>query len=93
MTKFSLKNIVSKKNDASSLVHSLIRQTNAEVFIEDENGSVLLGDSGVIVDHQQPVMVASEIVGWVKGDQNAKIIAELLTVLSQKESEKKKLGS
>ena len=93
MAKFTLKSIVSKKNDSSALVLSLIRQTKAQVFIEDENGSILFGDPQTITSHEQPVLVGGEIAGRVKGDENVTLIADLLTVLAQKEFEKKKLGS
>ena len=93
MAKFNLKSIVSKKNESSALLLSLIKDLKAEVFIEDENGNVLLGDANTAATHEQPVLVSHEIVGLVKGDENAAMIAKLLGVLAEKESEKKKLGS
>ena len=42
---------------------------------------------------QFPVTLDNEIIGWVKGDEHAGIIAHALNFLSQKESEKKKLGT
>ena len=35
----------------------------------------------------------NEIIGWVKGDENSLMIANLLAYLVQKEAEKKKLGT
>ena len=93
MAKFSLKNIVGKKNDASALLVSLIERLKANIFIEDENGKVLLGNAQDTPTCQCPVTLDAKLLGWVKGDENANIIAQLLTHLSQKESEKKKLGS
>lgn len=93
MTKFSLKNIIGKKNDASALVQAFLDQLKADVFIEDENGKVLLGNTREVPGYQCPVTLDDELLGWVKGDEKANIIAHLLTHLSQKESEKKKLGS
>jgi class 3 adenylate cyclase len=93
MAKINLKNIISKKNDSSALLLSVIRQTGAEVLIEDQHGNLLLGDAQAIVHHEQPIVIGDEIIGWVKGDEKGKIIAELLTILSQKEFDKKKLGS
>jgi class 3 adenylate cyclase len=40
-----------------------------------------------------PVNLEDEIIGWVKGDEKGSMIAGLLAHLSQKEAEKKKLGS
>jgi len=75
------------------LVQSFLDQLKADVFIEDENGKVLLGNGHEASGNQSPVTLDDELLGWVKGDENANIIARLLTHLSQKESEKKKLGS
>ena len=44
-------------------------------------------------EHQAPVQLDQEILGWVKGDDKAEIVATLLSLLAQKETEKKKLGS
>ena len=93
MTKLSLKNIIGKKNDATALLLSILDQLKADVFIEDENGKVLLGNIKEDFGNQCPVTVDNEIVGWVKGDEKANLIAQFLTHLAQKESEKKKLGS
>lgn len=93
MTKFNLKNIIGKKNDASSLLLSLFEQMKADVFVEDDNGKILLGIQKENYDQQYPVIVDTETIGWVKGDEKANLIANLLTHLSQKELEKKKLGS
>jgi adenylate cyclase len=93
MKRISLKNIIGKKNDASALLLSLLEQLKAVIFIEDENGKLLLGDAQTVSIHQQPVTLDNEILGWVKGDENATIIASLLSYLLEKEAEKKKLGS
>jgi adenylate cyclase len=93
VTKFNLKNIIGKKNDSSALVQSILNHLKADVFIENENGKVLLGNIQELPANQCPITLDDELLGWVKGDEKANIIARLLTHLSQKESEKKKLGS
>ena len=93
MAKISLKNIVGKKNEANAIITSLIDELQAKVWIEDENGKVLLGDPQESPKEQFPIQPEDEISGWVKGDDKGKIIATLITHLLQKESEKKKLGS
>ena len=93
MAKQSLKNIIGKKNDVTALVSSFIEQLNAGIFIEDENGKLLLGNAAVPVLHEEVVIADNEIWGRVKGDEKSGLIANLLTVLSTKEAEKKKLGS
>ena len=93
MTKISLKNIVGRKNETSQVVSDLIKQLNAEVWIEDENGKILQGNLLQSVRSVAPVSSDNEIIGFVKGDDKAPLIANLLSQLAQKESEKKKLGT
>lgn len=93
MPKLSLKNIVAKKNDAAALLLSLLDELNADVCIEDENGKIVLGNSKEVFDQQFPVVIDNEVIGWVKGNKKTSIVAQVLTHLAQKESEKKKLGS
>lgn len=84
--------MVGKKNDASGFVLSLLEQIQAAVCVEDADGQLLLGSVQPRASHQHPVMLDSECIGWVKGDEKAAIVAGLLTHLSQKEAAKKKLG-
>ena len=93
MVKLSLKNIVGKKNESNVIISSLIEELQANVWIEDETGKILLGDPQESPKNQLPIQPEDQILGWVKGDEKGKIIASLITHLLQKESEKKKLGS
>ena len=93
MAKITLKNIVGRKNETSKLVSDLIRQLNADVWIEDENGKILSGSQ-----QNSPASIATissdnETIGFVKGDDKAELIANVISQLAQKESEKKKLGA
>ena len=93
MARISLKNIVGKKNDINAVVLGLIGQLNSEMWIEDEAGKVLLGNSKDTLNPSFPIKLDDEIIGWVKGDEKGFMIANLLAHLSQKETEKKKLGT
>src|SRR5436190_4291405 len=93
MSKLSLKNIIGKKNEASSLLLSLMQQTLSPVRREDTDGKLLLGNSGLSNDYSYPIKVDDELLGYVKGDEKGMIIAAILSHLSQKEAEKKKLGN
>ena len=42
MSKIRLKNILGKKNDTSGIVSLLIKQLDAVIRIEDEDGKILL---------------------------------------------------
>lgn len=98
MTKISLKNILNKNNDSQIIVNSLARQLNAIISVEDNTGKILLSNvdqssQTPTTGFQFPVLYENETVGWVKGNEKGEFIAELLTHLLNKESERKNLGS
>jgi adenylate cyclase len=93
MARLSLKNIIGKKSASFALIQSFLDQLKADISIEDENGKILSGNEQLEPVHQYPIAVDNELLGWVKGDANAFIIGNLVTLLLEKEGEKKKLGS
>ena len=93
MARVSLKNIVGKKNEVNSAVLALMDQLKEATWIEDENGKLLLGTPTETPGSSFPINTDNEIIGWVKGDENSLMIANLLAYLVQKEAEKKKLGT
>ncbi|MFC0773660.1 adenylate/guanylate cyclase domain-containing protein [Terrimonas alba] len=93
MAKISLKNIIGKKNSSADLLNSLIETTNAAIRIEDENGNFIAGNANAVDKFQQPIQPEGELLGWVKGDEKTELVASLLTLLAQKDLEKKKLGA
>lgn len=93
MAKIRLKNIIGKKNSNADLLNSLIETTNADIRIEDEKENFLTGNVNAVNKYQQPVQADGELLGWVKGDEKTDLIASLLTLLAQKDLERKKLGS
>lgn len=93
MARVSLKNIVGKKNEINAAVLSLMSHLNEPTWIEDEQGKLLLGNAGEGSTSSFPVNLDTEIIGWVKGDEKAVMIANLLAYLAGKEAEKKKLGT
>ena len=94
MVKISLKNIIGKNKDANSVVLDLIEKQGTVLWIEDENGKLLLGNPGAYSSYVFPINFLDETLGFVKGDDDkAKSIADLLSFLIQKEAEKKKLGT
>ena len=85
MARVTLKNILSKKNNASALVLSFIEQMNAHISIEDEREILFMWQYRNINSHTNiPVKLQDEIIGWVKGDEKAIHIAALLTLLGTK---------
>jgi adenylate cyclase len=93
MIKLSLKSILNKRNETASVITSLIKQLEANVWIEDEGGKTLLGDKAETFQVEQPIIADEELIGIVKGDEKANIIAAVLNNSVQKEVEKKKLGT
>ncbi len=93
MSKLSLKNIIGKKNDNSSLLLSFIQQLNADVRIDDEQGHFINGNPEALINSEQAITLDDEVLGWVRGDDKAPVIASLLSLLAQKDLEKKRLGS
>jgi class 3 adenylate cyclase len=93
MARITLKNIIGKKNDTTSPVLSLIQQISKDVWIEDDSSKILFGTPLREKQFEYPVKLDDEMLGWVKGNEKAQFVADLLTFLSQKEAEKKKLGS
>lgn len=92
MARISLNNIIGKNKTTASLLAAIIGQVNADAWIEDEKGRLLYGTKGEI-KFEHPIVLEEEVLGWVKGDERSRMIADLLTQFLQKEAEKKKLGS
>src|SRR5580692_10727180 len=92
MSRINLKNILTKKSDASALIISLINELHADVFIEDDSQKILLGNFTDTILNTQSIEAHKEIIGWVKGDDKVALIASLINMLVQNETEKKKLG-
>lgn len=93
MLKLSLKTILSKKNDTASIIASLTDRLNANIWVEDNSGNILLGNRSESYKVEKIIKVEDEVVGIVKGDETASIVAAILNQSIQKEAEKKKLGS
>ena len=93
MARVSLKNIIGKKNETSTLVVALLEKLGTNIFIEDDQGKLLIGKLHDNPEHQEPIQADMELIGWVKGDMNATLLAQLISHLAQKEYERKKLGS
>lgn len=66
--------------------------TRSTILVEDAKQQVLFGTPQ---DHPKsfPVRYGEETAGFVKGDGQCILVAELLSLLLQKESEKKKMGT
>ncbi|AOX02997.1 guanylate cyclase [Moorena producens PAL-8-15-08-1] len=99
MASVSLKKIISKPK-ALGVISQLIDAIDTVVQIEDIYGKLLLDNPRKIsvlgdcnLANKYPVEARGQVIGWVKGDQKAIPIKELLNYLANQELEKKDLGS
>ena len=93
MLKLTLKTILSKKNDTASIIASLVERLHTNIWIEDNSGNILLGTQSESPKVEEVIKAEDEVIGTVKGDEAAIIVAAILNQATRKEAEKKKLGS
>ncbi|MGZ3852785.1 MAG: GAF domain-containing protein, partial [Flavisolibacter sp.] len=93
MSKISLKQLLGKNKELSSLLPSLINELGIEVWIEDASENLLMGTPVTPGSSSFPIISNDENVGFVKGDEKGVLIASLLSQLVKKEVEKKSLGA
>lgn len=66
-------------------IQILLTSLEVSVCIEDLQGNLLLGKSGIISSERFPITCQGKILGYVTGDNAAKIVSSLLTyVINQK---------
>jgi class 3 adenylate cyclase len=91
MARLTLKNII-KNNEIDSILTSLSQQLQNSFCIKDATGKILFGEEKNKGQLQYFITADDEQIGIITGDEKAKVVADLLNHLSQKEAEKKKLG-
>ena len=89
MVSIDLKKNVLKKE--YSLIQDVINATAAQVSVESADGQRLLG-SHADGPHRYAIEVDGDILGWVKGNENAQMIATLISQLAYRELEKRSLA-
>ncbi len=93
MAQPALKSILGKKSKTVAWLQLWIDMNNIEIAVEDDQNILLFGSSTQNASASFPVLLENEIAGFVKGPANASMIAELLSLMLQKEAERKKLGT
>jgi len=88
----TLKSLLGKKSEVTAWLQSFLEMTKAEISVEDNQHNLLFG-SAPNPSQTFPVTLENETVGWVNGDERASIVARLLSIMIQKDSEKKRLGT
>ncbi|MGK7923879.1 MAG: adenylate/guanylate cyclase domain-containing protein [Spirulina sp.] len=92
MSKLCLKRLLAKK-ETQQLIQQTIAAIASEIAILDLQGNFLIGDDRpeLILAEKYPIQIDDLLLGWVKGDEKAATIANLLGYLSKREQEKREL--
>lgn len=93
MAQPTLKSLLGKRSPTGTWLQSWTAMINLELAVEDTGQNILFGT--LLNGHSKafPVLLDEEVAGWVKGDERASAVAHLLSLMLQKEAEKKKLGT
>ena len=93
MAQATLKSLLGKRSEITAWLQRWTTATKSDIIVEDAQHTVLFGIVPANEHPSYPVTLDGEISGFVKGDENAPIMASLLSLMLQKEAEKKKLGT
>jgi signal transduction histidine kinase len=91
MSIVNLKKILNKK-ELLPLLKNLVDQLKTAIDVELLDGTKLMSIGEQTVKNRYPIEVAEEIIGWVVGEEQANILATLLSFLAKQEAEKKELA-
>ncbi|MDZ7953406.1 ATP-binding protein [Nostoc sp. DedQUE09] len=91
MPAVSLRKMLNKK-ELPSLIHNLVYQFNIAIDVELVDGTKLISIGEQTVENRYPIEVSGEIIGWVVGQEQATLLANLLSFLAKQEAEKKVLA-
>lgn len=94
MAQSILKSLLGKRSEVTAWLHAWAEATHAEVAVEDTRNVILFGTIPAGDIQSFPVLWENETEGFVHGkDHHASLLAGLLTLMVQKEAEKKRLGN
>ncbi len=93
MAQPTLKSLLGKRSETTAWLQHWTVTTKSDIVVEDSQNNLLFGTSLNSGQQTFPVTLEGEIAGYIKGENNTAIIASLLTLMLQKEAEKKKLGT
>ena len=93
MAQPTLKSLLGKKSETTAWLQTWTEMTKTDIVVEDIQHNVLFATSLNGEQQTYQVTLDGEIYGYVKGSDNTAIIAGLLSLMLQKEAEKKKLGT
>lgn len=94
MAQSILKSLLGKRSELTAWLHLWATASRAEVAVEDNRNVILFGTMPDDDVQSFPLLLENETEGFVYGkDHHASLLAGLLTVMMQKEAEKKRLGN
>jgi len=93
MSQPTLKSLLSKRSEIRTWLESWLDNTNAAIIVTDDQNNDLFGAATNGEQQAATVTLNDEIVGYVKGNNSTALVAGLLSIMLNKEVEKKKLGS
>ncbi|MEH2022920.1 GAF domain-containing sensor histidine kinase [Nostoc sp.] len=91
MSAVNLRKMLNKK-ELPSLIHNLVYQFNIAIDVELVDGTKLISIGEQTGENRYPIEVSGEIIGWVVGEEQATLLATLLSFLAKQEAEKKILA-
>lgn len=94
MAQSILKSILGKRSETTAWLQFWAETSAADIAVEDNREMVLFGTKPAGEYQRVAILLEGETEGYVYGNaHHAQMIARLLTVMVQKESEKKRLGN
>ncbi|MEO5906170.1 MAG: adenylate/guanylate cyclase domain-containing protein [Saprospiraceae bacterium] len=93
MSQPTLKSLLAKRSETTAWLQSWVEMSEAEISIEDHQHNFLFGASPTKEHQTYSVTLDDQILGSVKGAEHAEMIARLLSLMLQKEAERKKMGT
>ncbi|PMB39854.1 ATPase [Fischerella thermalis CCMEE 5205] len=91
MSPVSLKKILHKQ-ELLSLVQELAKTLNIAIAVEEVDGRNLISIGKPTSDNRYPVKVSGKVIGWVVGEEQVTLLANLLSFVAKQEAEKKELA-
>ncbi|ALF53553.1 histidine kinase [Nostoc piscinale CENA21] len=91
MVKSNFSNLIVKK-DVLALLNDFAKAINYQFTVENTEGEILFGQAGENYAIAHPIEFAGEVIGWVRGSQQAVGVVSILIYALKQESEKKNLA-
>jgi class 3 adenylate cyclase len=92
MAQPTLKSLLGKRSELAAWLQTWVTQTNLSIGIQDHQNNLVFGSRAPGAE-PTAIYLDNDVAGYVYGDDQSSSVSRLLTVMLQKESEKKKLGA